>query len=365
VGQGTLNRPRRRTIWASVFVPFVVSLMVGAGGATAAKVPDGFFGITSVQTPTQAEFNRLKAGGIDAYRLGFGWQPIQPQENGPYFFSQFDAIVERAANARLQVLPLFYGSPPYLNARVSDPPLKNADQQRQWQNFVAAVVRRYGPSGSFWLEHPLTPYLPPTEWIIWNEINLKQYWYKSPKPGRYVQLASLARTAIRAADPQGDVVSAGLFRQPADGTGIPANEYLEKLYRVKKFRRTIDVIALHMFAETPRRMLEMAQSVRRVMNTHKDRGTPMWINELGWSSGGKGGKVFRSNRQGQARRLTQTYKLLIKNRKRLGLQRVLWLLDRDIPGSPGSWLQYMGLFDSNGNPKPAWYAFVKVAGGTP
>jgi hypothetical protein len=46
-----------------------------------------------------------------------------------------------------------------------------AEEIPGWTAFAQNAVKRYGYSGEFWAAHPGLPYLPVTEWEIWNEPN--------------------------------------------------------------------------------------------------------------------------------------------------------------------------------------------------
>jgi hypothetical protein len=361
VGQGT-RRTGRLAIGLAALI-FACVALAGPVGASAA-VPERFYGISAFQGPSQAEFDRMSGAGIRAFRLPIEWRAVQPQEHGPFTFAGFDALVGGAARAGLEVVPLLYGSPTYLNPRLDEAPIKTTAQQQQYASFVTAVVRRYGAAGSFWAENPAIPAVPVRWWIPWNEPNLKSWWYPRPQPRRYVRLLRLTRDAARAADPAARIATAGIYRQPADGAGFSMVRYLKELYRVKGFKAAADAVSIHIFAPKPASVLDTAESAREIMNAARDRRTPLWINELAWATAGTSG-FFRTSEGGQARRLGRTYRLLLQNRRRLRLDRVFWLAFRDVGGGSGSWIDYTGLNDSAGNPKPAWFTLARTAGGVP
>jgi hypothetical protein len=111
----------------------------------------------------------------------------------------------------------------------------------------------------------------------------------------------------------------------------------------------------------------MVNRVRALMNRLGDRRTPIWITEVGWSTGGPR-SPFRTTRAGQAARLTRTLRALIAAAARLRLGRVVFvtLQDREyVPGEKPWWGPSVGMFDRAGSPKPAWSAFVRFTGGLP
>ena len=77
------------------------------------------------------------------------------------------------------------------------------------------------------------------------------------------------------------------------------------------------------------------------------------------------GAYVRTSRAGQSRRLSRSYRLLLKGRGRLRLKRLFWLGFRDVDGPSTSWIEHTGLNDVAGNPKPAWFTLAKLAGGVP
>lgn len=98
------------------------------------------------------------------------------------------------------------------------------------------------------------------------------------------------------------------------------------------------------------------------------RELPIWVTEFGWSTGGELWNVspVRADPAEQARWVKLSYKLMRKSAKRLRLRRALYFNHTDFdPAGTDYWSARMGLFDLNGQPKPAWFAYVRQAGGTP
>ena len=48
----------------------------------------------------------------------------------------------------IRPFPFIYGSPRWVSSSPNRPPLGSASKERAWQNFVARVVKRYGPGGT-------------------------------------------------------------------------------------------------------------------------------------------------------------------------------------------------------------------------
>ena len=160
---------------------------------------------------------------------------------------------------------------------VASPPAGTADYAR----YVTALVGRYGPSGSFWSEHPEVPLHPIRDWQIWNEPNITRYWSRQPFAKGYVALLHAAATAIRRADPDARVVLCGLanFSWRA----------LREIYRAGG-RRWFDVTAVHPFTGKVANSLKIVKLNRAVMRRYGDARKPMLLTEVTWSSA-KGRKV--------------------------------------------------------------------------
>ena len=100
------------------------------------------------------------------------------------------------------------------------------------------------------------------------------------------------------------------------------------------------------------------------MNRHRDRAASILVDEFGWTVSGLGHKQspFRATLGQQANRLATTYRLL-DSRPGLGISTAMWFSWRD--GAENLWIYRMGLFDVAGQPRPAWTAYARAAGGTP
>ena len=73
------------------------------------------------------------------------------------------------------------------------PPTSYADFGR----FVAALIGRYGPEGSFWTANPILPKRPIEAWQIWNEPNLGELWGGAPNAAEYSEMLKAVAPYIR------------------------------------------------------------------------------------------------------------------------------------------------------------------------
>ncbi len=329
---------------------------VAAGGP-----PHGFFGvIPSGLTP--ADMSRMAANGVATVRMNIEWSRVEPQP-GQRDWSFYDWYVGALAQSGIQAEPLLFGVPSWISAKPAKPPLFGAGQRLAWSSFLTDLAARYGHNGSFWRTHPGVPYRPLSEWEVWNEPNLKGDWGGRVSPRQYVRLLRLTRAALRRSDPQARIAVGGIFPPPRPRYGVSLKTFMQGIYRVHGARRAFDAVAIHPYASRPKGVLRATREARRILNGHKDRATPLWITELGWTTGGARWKQspYRATESQQAKYLKQTFRRLIRFRRALRLKLLLWFAwqDTTLPGAP--WTGFTGLTRSDGTAKPALNAYRQIA----
>ncbi len=376
--RSTLEMRSPRTAFA---VACAASLLAFAGLASslaapaAQAVPRDFFGIAPQSTLTETDVEYMRAGRIGTIRVPVSWGSVQPTRRGPYDWSGLDPIVELAAQQRLEVLPFLYTAPRWLS-RPTKLPVSGARARSAWSAFVEAAVERYGPGGDFWAERapgsgvqyvPTIPRpIPIRTWQIWNEANF--FYFTFPvSPPQYAQLLKLSARAIHRVDPRSEIVTAGLFGEPtAQGSrGMPATEFLDRLYAVPGIKASFDGIGLHPYAVDAGELEEMTEAMREVARANRDPRAGLYLTEVGWGSQNNFNQVaFEQGIRGQVTQLRSSYRYLLSNRGRLNLKQVYWFSWKDVGGSC-NFCDSVGLFRRGARfkPKPAWRAFVDLSGG--
>jgi len=237
-------------------------------------------------------------------------------------------------------------------------------ERTAWGRFASGVAARYGRGGTFWEMHPELEPMPITAYQVWNEPNLPGYWRPTDDAAGYLRLVRLTRARLLAVDPQASIVLAGL---PDSRHGTRMLDYVRAIYAQPGARTLFDVVALHPYSDDAPGVLEKLNWVRAYMDRRGDRGTPIWVTEVGWATGGPR-SPFKTSKAGQAARIARTFRALIAARGRLRLGRLILygLQDRAYgPTEKPWWGPRVGLFDMAGNPKPAWRTFVGFTGGRP
>jgi hypothetical protein len=297
------------------------------------KVPQGFYGVMWDRAATDApdadqegQWALMAQSGVESVRTVFSWARIQP-EVGVTDFTYTDRLVGLAASHGIKLVPVVRTAPTWAKANpfaVGAPPQNPSD----YAAFLTALIARYGPNGSYWVEHPELPKLPVRVWQIWNEPHLNLWWNtdgRSPNAWvpEYAQLLKTAKAAIDKADPGATVVLAAL----ADY----AWKHLTRLNRYK-IGRYYDVAAINLFTARPASVIKGVRYFRRVMRRGGARRKPVWLTESTWPAGK--GRVSRpqaawqrswyTTDQGMADRVHAIYRLAAKYRGKLRIGKVVW-----------------------------------------
>lgn len=344
--------------------------MLVSASPTQSKVPANFWGV-SLTSPqlSNRDLNRMASGRVGEAHWTFFWPGIEAVQ-GKFNWTVADNLVGDLASKGVGVMPVVYGSAKYAASSPQKPPLGSASARAAWQDFLTHLVDRYGPGGDYWTDpslyptqHPGGPIMPIRAWQVWNEPNLFPYFRTKSRVSKYVSLLRISHAAIKGADPNAKVVLAGM---PAY-SNVRSWPFLDKLYR-HGAKRYFDIAAIHPYAPSVHFQALALRRTRRVMKSHGDGRTPLWITELGWGSGHPDKFGLNHGPQGQKRLLTKSFRMVSHNRRRWNLGRLFWFQWRDLPRSTpkgycsGSLCPTGGLFKSDETPKPAWRAFQRFTG---
>jgi hypothetical protein len=265
-----------------------------------------------------------------------------------------------AAKHGITFLPVLFRAPSFRARQTKHgtyPPRDNADMAR----WAALLVDRYGPNGSLWSSNPgVTPH-PITAWQIWNEPNLKQYWYPRSNAGQYLSMLRTVGAAIKSRDPNAEIVTAGLPDSRLSGA-IRLQPFLKGLYKGGG-TSAFDTVAINSYAISPKYLGKLMNTTRKFVNRVGGRSDKLWISEVGWCDKGyKPGHRFCVGTKKQTKYTGQALSLIKKKRSAWKLRGFVWFSWRD--GRPyvkgkDFWGNHTGLLTIPGKKKPAFNAFVK------
>ena len=352
------------------------------GGDTttvASDAPPTFFGVVPQTTLTDADLDRMGAGGVGTMRLVFPWHDLdQTEEPGDTNLSTIDPVVLGAARNGIQVVPTIFSAPDWvaqgLDGVECGPDLETscaiyAPQSEEalaaWGDFVGEMVDRYGPDGELWAAHPDIEPLPIRAWQIWNEQNSPTFFAPKPDPDAYGALLSSAADAIRKRDPGAEVLLGGMFQTNGRGDLILADDFLSRLYGIEGAREDFDAVAAHPYAANLTNIKEQVELMHDEIDRAGDDAS-LWVTEIGASSADDGNPL-QLGEQGQAELLRGAVDFFLSKRAEWDIASVIWYSWRDTPEDAGvcDWCANSGLFPLESlTPKPAWGAFTSFTGGT-
>jgi hypothetical protein len=325
---------------------------IGVGTAAAASPPPaGFFGIVPQEAPGEADLTRME-GSVETMRIPVFWFQCEP-EAGEYDFGALDAEIGAAAAHGIRVLPFVYGTPAWLRPDVTRPPL-DGRAAVAWKRFLARLVDRYGPGGSFWRGRGAA--LPIRRWQIWNEPNFRLFWGPRVEPAGYAKLLAESAGVLRRRDAGAKIVLAGVA--PV-GAGMKTWVFLRRLLRVPGVRRDFDYAAIHPYSATLGQLEYQMRKARQALVSGGAGAVPLIVTEIGVASAGSYPSAFVVGPLGQAEFLRAAYARLLEMRHRWRVAGAYWFSWRDKvePDPHCSFCQGAGLLEIGGRPKPAWTAF--------
>jgi hypothetical protein len=327
---------------AAVIVVALSANPLAARGAraTAARtpaVPSGFVGVDA-DGPVFGQDNSVNFGkqmgtmvanGVESVRVAFNWATGEPYGSWksvprrdrveyadvggkPFLFTQTDAIVAAAAEHDVTVLPTVLYVPSWDARHNKQGPVNTPRRTAPYGGYLTALIRRYGPNGSFWKANPQIHKLPIRSWQIWNEENLAYYW-PQPYASSYAGLLRSAHDAIRKADPGAKVVLGALTNFAWKSIG--------ELYRAGA-RKLFDVVSVNSFTKLPADVMLYMQYMRDAMGHFRDNAKPLLATEVSWPSAqGKSRQKFDfdTTEAGQARNLAALLPMIGRSYKRLRL----------------------------------------------
>jgi hypothetical protein len=320
-------------------------------------IGDGFVSVAASKF-RGCSFGRMAADHIGYFRTGVEWQSIEWAPSR-YDFAFVDQLVGQLAQHHLAILPVVFGTPAWLSTAptgASNPNAYPPANPNQYAQFVALLVKRYGPQGAFWRENPKLPYDPIRAWEIWNEPNLIAYWRPKPNAGAYVTLLRDAYRAIKRVDKHATVVSGGMAALSA--TEEPS--WLKALYRAG-MHGYFNALAIHLYGPSTTWAMNRIKSARAIMDRFGDRKKSLWVTEFSWAGGP--GNVYKPSQHGQGVQLSQFLKVVASDRKRLGIGELMWYgwQDKVYGPDPSWWGYHLGLYTAGLRPKPALKVLAAAA----
>jgi hypothetical protein len=227
-------------------------------------------------------------------REGFYWSQIEPKP-GVFTFAHYDQLVLLAAQRGVHVFAELYVAPRWAARTSTSVP---ADPTA-YAAFVAAVVGRYGPGGTFWASHPGLKGDTVQTFEIWHEAYYPNGNDGHYDPGRYARLVQAAVTAGRVANPSARFLIGAEMQ--GDFVGSAARRtwmwWVDALYKaVPGLNNYFDGVSVHPYGHdiTHRSpaipgqpyygtdQMRRIELIRKQFVNHGAAAKAFWATEVGW-----------------------------------------------------------------------------------
>jgi hypothetical protein len=293
--------------------------------------------------------------GATLVREDFGWSKIEPR-SGHYDWTRTDRIVAAAAHHGLTVLPLLDETPRWVARSSTAIP----SEHRSFARFVAKVVARYGPGGSFWRRNRGLPRRAPRYFELYNEPYLPGFSDGRPDPANYARLVRAAVSRAHRANRRARFLIEAETTYTADYKSY--RPWMSGMYAaVPNLGSYYSAVAVHPYSVEPpgrytpgetRWQTRRLEEVRNFLVAHGDGEKKVWLTEIGWPTC-PGDSTCVSERT-QAAYLRSLFKLT-RTRWRGYVDAVfIYMLQDYRPSSGDAREGYFGIRRADGEAKPAW-----------
>lgn len=251
-----------------------------------------FWGDLANDLTNQRYLSQIAAVGCEWVRMQFTWKDLEPFEGASIHarLGGYERVVDHANALGLKVLVNVSHAPEW--AQTNEPLLPARPEA------FASLMGRLAETFAGRVH----------AWQLWNEPNLIEEIHQEVSPMGYLDLARPAYPAIKAADPEALVISAGLGPTGLmyDDWALDDAWYLETLLSINggEIANYVDVFALHAYgagnspdtywpsnpADNPGWVdgaefyFRRAEQLRRILVFAGMADKPVWITETGWTT---------------------------------------------------------------------------------
>ncbi len=347
-----------------------------AGGKVPTADPAVHVFLWGNPSTTGRDLQLARDGGFTWVKQRFEWRNIEGKARGSFEWNEPDRIVDALSQAGLKIIARVDNQPQWAASSVTWPGTGPPDDPSAWSDYLGALATRY--KGRI------------QAYEIWNEPNLDREWGdRKPDPQAYTSMLKSSYQAIKAADPQALVISAGMSPTTTNNAqAIPDLEFIRQMYAAGA-RDSFDVLGVHAagFKADPcadpaqvaldpeltnhdpsppelRRIYAFrhVEDVRALMVQQGDTNKQMGILEMGWTTDSRPGSQyawFAVDRDVQARNLVGAFQCSRQMwQPWMGFMTVIYIPDP-------SWTQqqeqyWWSITNPDGTPRPAYTALKSL-----
>lgn len=305
-------------------------------------------------------------------REGFYWSRVEP-EPGRFTFAHYDHLVLLAAQHHVRLMVELYMAPRW----AATTPITVPADPAAYAAYVAAVVGRYGPGGTFWASHPSLASYAVRTFEIWNEAYYSNGNAGHYDPGRYARLVQAAVTAGRAANP----AARFLIGAEMEGEFVQSKAgarnwvwWVNAMYQaVPGLNNYFDGVSVHPYGRDithrspaiPGRpyygydQMRRIELIRKQFVNHGAASKPFWATEVGWPTCTHG--TIRCVSPAGQRQSLDTLVRYARTRWKSYVRAVFVFYFDDVGANSANPDNDYGLIYFNRRPKPALPAFRSFA----
>jgi len=317
------------------------------------------------------DFQMVAEAGFGWAKVNFGWREIEGAGKGVCDWSRTDEIVRMAEESGIDLVIRVDHQPAWAGGGfpLNGPP----DNLQHIADFFGILATRY--RGRI------------RAYQVWNEPNLAREWGgKVPDPTAYAQMLRVCYAAIKAADPDAMVISAGLSPTGTwNDQARPEDWYLETMYIVMgNSAGYFDVLGVHApgFKSPPERdpaevaanpdlggqrafAFRRVEDLRTIMVKYGDADKQVAILEFGWTSDPRPDSAYNwhaVSEQVKADYLVRAYRYAKENWSPwIGLMSLIYICDHDwTPDDEQYWWAISDPGWPEFRPRPAYTALKEM-----
>jgi polysaccharide biosynthesis protein PslG len=320
---------------------------------------------------TSRDLQLARDGGFHWVKQRFEWRNIEGKAKGSFEWDEPDRIVDAISQTGLKIVARVDNQPKWASTSIVWPGSGPPDKSTDWTDYLTALATRY--KGRI------------QAYEIWNEPNLDREWGdKKPDPAAYTSMLTSSYQAIKAADPQALVVSAGMSPTTTnDDHAMPDLDFIRAMYAAGAMGN-FDILGVHaagfkadpcadpgQVAQNPDLTnndpsptdLKRTYAFRHVEDVHalmvqQGDNRQMGVMEMGWTTDARPDSAylwFAVDRDQQAKDLVGAFQCARQNwQPWMGFMTVIYIPD---PAWTQQQEQYWwSITNPDGTPRPAYTA---------
>ncbi|MCB0180146.1 MAG: cellulase family glycosylhydrolase, partial [Anaerolineae bacterium] len=160
----------------------------------------------------------VEEAGFRWVKQEMAWRELEGGGKGKWRWNISDRVMDQIDAHQLKVIVRLSSQPEWAAPGVAFPEVSPPDDLQDFYDYVYAVASRYRGRVE--------------AYQIWNEPNLAREWGgRPPNPAEYVELLKVGYQAVKAADPNAIVISAGMAPTTRDDAeAMPDTHFIQGIY---------------------------------------------------------------------------------------------------------------------------------------